>query len=208
MTPEFLDLVAARNGHFRLESGHHASLWLDLESLFVDPAKIRPVVSQLGQMLRSHDLAAVCGPLIGGAFLAQMLAADLGLEFYYTERVLPSHRGELYAVEYHLPESLRDRVRGKRLAVIDDAISAGSAVRGTYADLVAHGALPTVVGSLIVLGSEAARFFAQESVPMVSVAQLPYEIWPPTQCPQCATDIPLQDAPGLAQPKSGRLTSA
>jgi hypothetical protein len=39
MQPELLSLVAARNGYFRLESGHHGTLWLDLETCcFYDQA--------------------------------------------------------------------------------------------------------------------------------------------------------------------------
>jgi orotate phosphoribosyltransferase len=36
----FLDLVAARHGHFRLESGHHGRLWLDLDSLFAESGRL------------------------------------------------------------------------------------------------------------------------------------------------------------------------
>lgn len=32
-----LELVHGRRGHFRLESGHHSSLWLDLDALFAEP---------------------------------------------------------------------------------------------------------------------------------------------------------------------------
>ena len=35
MQQELLTLLAARKGHFRLESGHHRNLWLDLEPLFL-----------------------------------------------------------------------------------------------------------------------------------------------------------------------------
>lgn len=191
-------LVASRRGHFRLESGHHGSLWLDLDSLFADPARVRPFVRQLGQALRPHGVAAVCGPLVGGAFLALTLASDLALEFCYTERIVPPPGGGLYEVQYRLPEILHDRVRGKPVAIVDDAISAGSAVRGTHAALVACGAVPTVVGALLALGSAASSYFAEQRIPMLSVARLPYEIWAPADCPQCAAGTPLEDSPGVA----------
>src|SRR6266851_793895 len=65
-------LASPRHGHFRLESGHHANLWLDLEGLFVQPARLRPFVNGLARTLRPHKVAGVCGPLVGGAFLAQL----------------------------------------------------------------------------------------------------------------------------------------
>ena len=197
MTSDFLKLVAPRQGHFRLESGHHSSLWLDLESLFVDPVKVRSTVRQLGQLLRSERFEVVCGPLTGGAFLAQMLASELELEFCYTERLKPVHWDGLYAVQYRLPEAQRDRVRGRRVAIVDDAVSAGSAVRGTCAELVAHAAVPIVVGTLLVLGTAASAFFDQAGIPILSVARLPYDVWLPAECPLCAAQTPLTDAPGL-----------
>ena len=89
MDQDFLSLVPAREGHFRLESGHHGRLWFDLETLFVDPVRLAPFVDALAEKLRAHDVRAVCGPLVGGAFLAQALAVALCTEFWFTERVIP-----------------------------------------------------------------------------------------------------------------------
>jgi len=73
----FFELVAARRGHFRLESGHHSGLWLDLDGLFAEPKRIAPFVDNLTVALRSYSVSAVCGPLLGGAFLAQLVAHAL-----------------------------------------------------------------------------------------------------------------------------------
>ncbi len=193
MSENLLSLVAARQGHFRLESGHHSDLWLDLDALFVQPTRVRPLVNALAQALRGHEFAGVCGPLVGGAFLAQMLASALTVEFFFTERVMPAERDGLYRAAYRLPRGLRDRVRGKRVAIVDDVISAGSAVRGTYAELQAHGAQPTVVGTLLVMGSAALSFFEENGVPLESVARLSRELWVPAECSLCASQIPLED---------------
>lgn len=190
--------MRSRQGHFRLESGHHSQLWFELDGLFVDPARVAPLVNGLAQALRGQYLAAVCGPLVGGAFLAQMLSVALAVEFCFTERVLPAGREGLYRAEYHLPRGLRHRVRGKRVAIVDDVISAGSAVRGTYAELQAHGAIPAVVGAVLTLGSLASKFFAHEDVPVVSVAQLPYDLWMPGECPLCVSGLPLEDVAAAA----------
>jgi orotate phosphoribosyltransferase len=70
----FLDLAQARRGHFRMESGLHCGLWFDLDAAFVDQTALDPFVTQLAQYLRRHQIEAVCGPLTGGALLAQLLA--------------------------------------------------------------------------------------------------------------------------------------
>jgi len=89
MQTELLTLIAARNGHFRLESGHHGSLWLDLDPLFVRPGRLRRFVAGLADKLATHAVEAVCGPLTGAPSWRSPVAAVLDVEFYYTERVPP-----------------------------------------------------------------------------------------------------------------------
>ncbi|HYO50313.1 MAG TPA: phosphoribosyltransferase family protein [Chloroflexia bacterium] len=195
MDQELLNLLSAREGHFRLESGHHGGLWLDLDPLFVMPARIQPFVEALAARLKRHHIQAVCGPLVGGAFLAQAVASLLDVEFYYAQRFAPVVRdaNTLYPVEYRIPGGVGSMVRGKTVAVVDDAISAGSAVRGTLAALEANGAKPVALAALLVLGTQAERFCREHGLALEYIAQLPYEVWLPTECPLCASDVILED---------------
>jgi len=187
-----MELVDGRRGHFRLESGHHGALWLDLDPLFADPQKIEPLVEVLSNALRPYKVTGVCGPLLGGAFLAQLIAHALGVKFSFTEReALPS--SGLYQARYRLPPAFAARVRGQRLAMVDDVMSAGSALRGTYEELQAHDATPVVAGALLVLGSTGADFFAQRGVAVEAAARDDYELWLPADCPLCAAGLPLED---------------
>jgi orotate phosphoribosyltransferase len=193
VSADVLSLASLRHGHFRLESGHHSNLWLDLEGLFVQPAPVRPFVTRLARALRPHKVAGVCGPLVGGAFLAQMLAAALKVEFFFTERVMPGEGEGLYQAQYHLPPAARSRVRDKRFAIVDDAISAGSAVRATYTELQGHGAEPVVIGALLVMGTAASPYFAERGVPIEAVTRVPFDLWMPAECPLCASGQALAD---------------
>ena len=85
----FMALAAGRSGHFCMESGLHSALWLDLDALFASPIRVEPFISVLADLLRPFRVAAVCGPLLGGAFLAQRVAQRIGAEFWYTEPVHP-----------------------------------------------------------------------------------------------------------------------
>ena len=183
-------LVDGRRGHFSLESGYHGGLWLDLDALFANAARIDPFVSALVRALRPYSVDAVCGPLLGGAFLAQIIARSLEVEFCFTERVPASdENGGLYRTRYRLPAAFTSRVRGKRIAMIDDVMSAGSALRGTFAELLEHGAL-------LVLGDAGASFFKRNEIPVEAVARDRYELWPPAACPLCAAGVPLEVATG------------
>ena len=199
MQQELVNLLAARNGHFKLESGHHGTLWLDLDPLFLRPTRLERFVVELANGLSQYDVEAVCGPLAGGAFLAQSVASVLDIEFYYTERFVPPEREALYPVKYQIPNSFREMVHGKNVAIVDDVINAGSAVRGTLAELQSCGANPVVIGALLVLGSLARRFFADQNVPVEYVAHLPNELWVPSECPLCASQIWLEDLTASAE---------
>src|SRR5205085_1299768 len=99
----------------------------------------------------------------------------------------------LYPVEYRLPPALRERLRGQRVAIVNDVTNAGSAVRGTLAALQACSARPVVIGSLLVLGSMAAEFAAAQRLPLETLAALPNRVWAPEDCPLCAAQMPLED---------------
>jgi orotate phosphoribosyltransferase len=189
----FLRLAQGRRGHFRLESGHHSALWLDLDALFADPQAIAPFVAALAAQVRGHAVDVVCGPLLGGAFLAQLVAQSIAAEFCFTERS-PVKADGLYGTRYELPSAYRPRLRDRRVALVDDVMSAGSALRATLSALQAQGAIPVVAGALLVLGDLGAGFFAQQQLPLAAVLREDYELWTPAACPMCMACQPLEDA--------------
>jgi orotate phosphoribosyltransferase len=193
MQSELLALLAAQTGHYRYESGHHGNLWLDLDLLFQRPKQLQRFMVELAARLQKYQARAVCGPLVGGALTAQAIAIELDIEFYYTERSIPSDHATLYPITYSLPGSIGKRLHDKDVLVIDDVINAGSAVRGTVAALKLYGARPVAVGALLVLGSDAPNFFADQDIPIESIAQLPSHLWTPNDCPLCASNVPLEE---------------
>lgn len=196
MTEDILKTLPVGRGHFLLESGYHTDLWFNLDALFVSPEKIAPQVAALSELLLPYEVSAVCGPLLGGAFLAQLVAQHMDIRFYFTE---PSplqtdrDRSALFAAEYRLPADLRERARDERIAIVDDIISAGSSVRATAAELAAAGAATPVVGALLLLGNEAVEHFSSRGVPLVAVARQDFNLWAPGDCPSCQTGEALEN---------------
>jgi adenine/guanine phosphoribosyltransferase-like PRPP-binding protein len=84
-------------------------------------------------------------------------------------------------------------VDGQRVAIINDVTSAGSAVRGTYADLARLNANVVVIGSLLVLGTAIGTFARERNIPLEAMEEAPYNIWSPADCPLCRTGVPLED---------------
>jgi orotate phosphoribosyltransferase len=191
--PEAFGALAVRQGHFVLESGLHAEHWIDLDALFVDPVRIAPQIGALSALVSAHDVTAVCGPLLGGALVAQAVATRLGVRFYFTERVPEQPDEGLFGAIYRLPDGLRDRAAHERFAVVDDVISAGSSVRATVADLASLGGRSIVVGALLVLGHRAPDYFEPLGMHVVAPSQSDFAMWPPADCPHCRAGVPLTD---------------
>ncbi|HJW49561.1 MAG TPA: hypothetical protein VJ726_09105 [Candidatus Limnocylindria bacterium] len=178
-------LLAGRRGHFAMESGYHSAEWFELGSLFDHPDELAPFVTDLARRLGSHGVDSVCGPMTGGAKLARLIARELRIECFEAERRETPGTTGLFPVKYEVPETQRQRARARSVAIVDDAISAGSAIRGTYADLVAHSARPVALGALIVFGDAAAQFAADKGLALEAIQRMPLEMWDPAECPLC-----------------------
>src|SRR5947209_5943671 len=186
--------MARRRGHFRFESGHHGDRWLEPDLLLRRPTELRPFAIALAQRLRRRQrFEVVCGPLTGGAFLAQMVAEQCDVAFAFAERFAPPPSDALYQVRYRIPDALRAGLRGATVAIVNDVTNAGSAVRGTYADLVSCGARPVAFGTLIALGNWSTNFAAEHDLAIEALERLGNNLWTPEECPLCVAAEPLED---------------
>lgn len=120
--------------------------------------------------MRPYRPEVVYGPLTGGAYVAHAVADALDVDFAWSS-----------------PPAYRIAVDRRRVAVVDDAINAGSAVTATAR------ALPDViaVGALLTLGAAPATL---AGAPVERLATLDSALWPAPACPLCAAASPL-DAP-------------
>jgi len=134
----------------------------------------------------------VCGPLVEGAFIALLVSLELACGFVYAERFANTAAKGLYSVEYRLPKALHPAAKGKRVAIVNDVISAGSAVRGAFSDLQAMGANIVAIGALLALGDSIAGFASEHHVALELLNQMPHNLWTPSECPLCAAGKPLE----------------
>jgi len=189
-----LSSVHGRQGHFRLESGHHGDRWLQLERLCLHSREIRLFAARLAAQLAHYEIEVVCGPLVEGAFVGLLVSLELGCDFVYAERFADETPEGLFPVEYRLPKALQPAVKDKRVAIVNDVISAGSAVRGTFFDLQSLGARVVVIGALLTLGESISAFAAEHRVALELLERMPNHLWTPSECPLCAAGMPLEIA--------------
>jgi orotate phosphoribosyltransferase len=198
MDERVMELLSARSGHFLLESGHHGNLWLDLELLCLHPRRVQALAAELADRLCGFNVEGICGPLVEGAFLALMVASQLNVKFTYAERFSRPPENGLYPAGYRIPAPLREALRGRRVAIVNDVINAGSAVKGTFTDLQTCGANVVAIGSLIVLGTAAREFASARNAELISLASLVNNLWAPSDCPYCSSGDAPEDIGGFA----------
>ena len=116
----------------------------------------------------------------------------MGVRFYFTELASSGANNELFAAKYRLPLALQRRAAEERIAVVDDVISAGSSVRATVAALRAACAQVVAIGTLDLLGTEAAAHFESQSLPLVAVARHAFDLWTPAECFLCRKGITIE----------------
>ena len=186
MEPEVAGLARPRWGHFDLGTGYHGDLWLDLDAMFLRPALLRPHIRGLADRLREYRADAVCGPMEGGAFLALAVADLLNVAF------LPAYRCPATPSagpgEYRLP-GVPDGIGGWRVAIVDDAINAGTAIRACFRELRRRGAVPVAVATLLSLGQAGQMAETELSLPFHAAAEITSHAWPAGQCPLCADGV-------------------
>jgi len=190
MRDDLTKLLRERRGHFELESGHHGDLWLDLESLWMTPSAVRPLATELAERLKRYEPEVICGPLVEGAFVSLLVADALDVEFVYAERQPEREVSSLYPTKYRIPETLRN-LENRRVAIANDVINAGSAVRGTLIDLETCGARVVAIGALLTLGSHAAELAENAALPLETLETQANSLWSPNECPLCAAGVPL-----------------
>ena len=193
MQDQVAQLLPKREGHFVFESGHHGQVWLDLELLLLNPGRVQPLAEALAERLRRHQAAAVCGPLVEGAFVGLMVASSLRLPVSYSQPVRDHRARDLYPVSYPIPKPLQRELHGKRVAIVNDVINAGSSVRGTLTALNQCGAQTVAIGTLAVYGHAASELAATHGVALEALASFPSRIWEPSACPLCAEGVPLNE---------------
>ena len=128
----------------------------------------------------------------GGAKLAERRGATLGSEFAFTESRRRAMAGDRSAARYELPPGRR-RLRDKRVALVDDVMSAGSSLRATLlrSRRAARGRWSSARCTCSARGLD---IFPQRGVAVETIGRGDYEMWRPPECPLCAAGAPIEDA--------------
>jgi len=175
------NVAMVQRGHFRLTSGLHSPVYVQVARLLHHPDLATAALAALADRVRDPGIDIVAGPAIGAVIVAYEIARHLAARAVWTERVdgrMTLRRS--FAV-----------VPGERALVVEDVITTGGSVREVRDILTASGA--KVVGIAAVVNRLGVDHL--DGLPVEALLGLPLPTYPAADCPLCREGIPL-DTPG------------
>jgi len=168
---EFKESGALLEGHFKLSSGLHSSVYLQCALVLQYPAKAEAFGRAIAERYVGQQIELVASPAIGGLIIGHEVARALGARFIWTER----QDGEMI-----LRRGFTVRA-GERVLVVEDVVTTGGSTRETVAVLQALGA--NVIGAASIIDRSAGE--ANVGVPRTALATLNVPSVDPAQCELC-----------------------
>ncbi len=149
---EFRSADALLEGHFKLSSGLHSSVYLQCARVLMDPSRAMRLCAGLAHKLKATgvDIELVVSPAMGGVIVGYEMARQLGVQGVFTERVngaLELRRGF-------------EITKGAKVLMMEDVITTGLSSRECITtinewggDVVAAGALVDRSGGKVDVGA-------------------------------------------------------
>ena len=175
------ETAALLDGHFILSSGKHSPNYVQCARLFEYPEAGGKISALLAEKLKGYDPTVIIGPAMGGIILSYEVARNLGVRSLFAGRkdgVMMLRRGF----------TLRDN---DRVAIVEDVVTTGGAVREVMAFLKGRGIEVVCAGSIVDRSAGKADF----GVPFERLIDLNFPVYEASDCPLCRSKIPA-DKPG------------
>ena len=174
---EFKKTDALLEGHFRLTSGLHSTVYLQCARVLQFPEKAEQFGRAIADHFAGENIQLVASPAIGGLIIGHEVARALGARFIWTER-----------------EDCKMTLRrgfnvnpGERTVVVEDVITTGGSTKETIDCLREAGA--NVVGAASIIDRSGGA--VEVGVPRVSLASLKVSAVEPSDCDACKQGAPV-----------------
>ena len=168
---EFKNSGALLEGHFKLSSGLHSTMYLQCALVLQYPEKAERFGRAIAEQYIGQKIDVVASPAIGGLIIGHEVARALGARFIWTER----QNGEM---------TLRrgfSVTPGERTLVVEDVVTTGGSTRETIDALKKAGA--EVVGAASIIDRSSGK--ADVGLPLSTLTTLNVESVESSQCALC-----------------------
>ncbi|KAF0093775.1 MAG: orotate phosphoribosyltransferase [Puniceicoccaceae bacterium 5H] len=172
----FKETGALLEGHFILRSGLRSAHFFQCARVCEHLDYVTRLVELLIPKLPTQDFETVVAPAMGGLVLGQEMARQLGKRFIFVEKD-----------ENRLALRRNFKIaNGERVLVAEDVITRGGRVQETLDIVESRGGETAAVAVLVDRSAGQAKF----SVPLVSLLELEFPTYEPTQLPAHLRNIP------------------
>jgi len=174
---EFKKTDALLEGHFRLTSGLHSTLYLQCARVLQFPEKAEQFGRAIADHFAGENIQLVASPAIGGLIVGLEVARALGARFIWTER----EDGKM---------TLRRGFNvnpGERTVVVEDVITTGGSTKETIDCLREAGA--NVVGAASIIDRSGGD--VEVGAPRIALASLKVSAAEPSDCDACRQGAPV-----------------
>ncbi|MGE5557952.1 MAG: orotate phosphoribosyltransferase [Bacillota bacterium] len=173
----FRETRVLREGHFRLTSGKHSSVYIQCAQVLQYPKFTELLCDDLARRFKGEEIDVVVAPAIGGIIIAYEVARFLGCRALFTERednVMTFRRG------FHLEMD-------ENVLVVEDIVTTGGSVMEVIDAVQKKGGFMRGVGVLVDRSGGKVNF----GVRTEALYTTDYVTYEPEECPLCKEDVPL-----------------
>ena len=166
---------ALLEGHFKLTSGLHSSVYLQCALVLQFPEKAEAFARAIADQCEGTQIELVASPAIGGLIIGHEVARALGARFIWTER----QDGEM---TLRRGFSVRP---GEKTLVVEDVVTTGGSTRETIDALRKAGA--SVIGAASIIDRSSGQ--ADVGAKRIALATLDVRAMQPDECDLCRAGV-------------------
>ena len=173
----FKDSGAMLEGHFLLTSGLHSPEYWEKFRILQYPHHTVRLCQLIAEHYRDQNIKVVAGPTTGGIILAFEVARQMGIRSIFAEK-----EGNIRTFRRSL--SLEP---GERVLIVDDVLTTGGSVKEVIEAVNGLSGNISGIGVLVDRTPQDIDF----GIPLFSCLKVKTVTYQPSECPLCASGIPL-----------------
>lgn len=169
---------AIMEGHFKLTSGMHSSLYVEKFNVLQYPKYTEEISKKMATFFKDKDIETVVGPMTGGILLAHEVGKTLGARSIFTERV----NGKM---TFRRGFSLN---KGEKIIIVEDIVTTGGSIKEVIEVVKSYEA--DIIG-IVMIVDRSSNKLDFDGIPYFSLLKLEVEKYDESICPLCKKNIPL-----------------
>lgn len=173
----FKDAGAVLEGHFLLTSGLHSPVYWEKFRVLQYPQYTEQLCRLIAQNFKNYKVQAVAGPTTGGIILAFEIARQMGVKSMFAEK---EDEERVFRRGFTINA-------GDRVLVVDDILTTGGSIFEVIQAVKKLGGIVIGVGVLVDRSEKKVEF----GVPLFSCLRSATRVYQPSECPLCASGVPL-----------------